>query len=55
MPAMDRERSALLIVDFQSRLMPAIDGSPAVIANARRLARHRGGSAAPPGNRSDPL
>jgi nicotinamidase-related amidase len=37
MPAMDREGSALLIVDFQSRLMPAIDNGPAVIANARRL------------------
>jgi nicotinamidase-related amidase len=37
MAATDRERSALLIVDFQSRLMPAIEGGPAVIANARRL------------------
>jgi hypothetical protein len=26
MPALDRETSALRLVDFQSRLMPAIDG-----------------------------
>jgi nicotinamidase-related amidase len=37
MSAMDRERSALLIVDFQSRLMPAIDNGSSVTANARRL------------------
>src|SRR5688572_23271580 len=37
MPTIDRERSTLLLVDFQSRLMPAIDGAPAAIANARRL------------------
>jgi len=37
MPAIDRDRSALLIVDFQSRLMPAIDGGSAAMANARRL------------------
>src|SRR5215469_6419722 len=37
MPAVDREHSALLIVDFQTRLMPAIDDGTAVIANARRL------------------
>jgi nicotinamidase-related amidase len=37
MLALDRERSALLIIDFQRRLMPAIDGGAAAVANARRL------------------
>jgi nicotinamidase-related amidase len=37
MPTIDRESSALLIVDFQSKLMPAIDDGVSVIANARRL------------------
>ncbi len=37
MPALDRETSALLVIDFQSRLMPAIVEGPAVVANARRL------------------
>ena len=37
MPAINRETSTLLLVDFQSRLMPAIDGGPVVVANARRL------------------
>lgn len=37
MSAIRRERSALLIVDFQSRLMPAIENGPSVTANARRL------------------
>lgn len=37
MPLIEREASALLIVDFQSRLMPAIEDGPAVVANARRL------------------
>jgi nicotinamidase-related amidase len=37
MPAIDRENSTLLIVDFQARLMPAIDDGAAIIANARRL------------------
>jgi nicotinamidase-related amidase len=32
-----RETSSLLIVDFQSRLMPAIAGGAALVANARRL------------------
>jgi nicotinamidase-related amidase len=36
-PKLDRASSALLIIDFQSRLMPAIEGAGAVIANARRL------------------
>ncbi|HKY94526.1 MAG TPA: isochorismatase family protein [Kiloniellales bacterium] len=34
---MDRERSQLLLIDFQARLMPAVDGAAAAIANARRL------------------
>ena len=37
MPALDRDRSVLLIVDFQSRLMPAIENGAALTANARRL------------------
>jgi hypothetical protein len=37
MPALDRDTSALLVVDFQTRLMPAIEDSAAVVANARRL------------------
>jgi nicotinamidase-related amidase len=37
MPVIDRERSILLVIDFQSRLMPAIEDGAAVVANARRL------------------
>lgn len=37
MLTLDRECSALLVIDFQSRLMPAIEGGAAAIANARRL------------------
>jgi nicotinamidase-related amidase len=37
MPAINRDRSALLTVDFQSRLMPAIHDAATVLANARRL------------------
>ncbi|HWB48468.1 MAG TPA: isochorismatase family protein [Stellaceae bacterium] len=37
MPALDRETSALLVIDFQSRLMPAIEDAAAVVANTRRL------------------
>jgi nicotinamidase-related amidase len=37
MPIIDRESSLLLVVDFQSRLMPAIENGAAVVANARRL------------------
>jgi nicotinamidase-related amidase len=37
MPVIERARAALLLVDFQSRLMPAIDGGASVVANARRL------------------
>jgi nicotinamidase-related amidase len=36
-PTIDRENSVLLVVDFQSRLMPAIDDGMSVVANARRL------------------
>lgn len=37
MPALDRDTSTLLLIDFQSRLMPAIAEGDAVVANARRL------------------
>jgi nicotinamidase-related amidase len=37
MPLIDRRHSALLLIDFQSRLMPAIDARDAVVANVRRL------------------
>jgi nicotinamidase-related amidase len=37
MPTLDRKNSALLVVDFQSKLMPAINEGEAVTANARRL------------------
>ncbi len=37
MGTMEAAASALLMVDFQARLMPAIAGREAVIANARRL------------------
>jgi len=37
MLTIDRATSTLLIVDFQSRLMPAIEGGALVVANARRL------------------
>ena len=37
MRTIDRDASALLVVDFQARLMPAIDGGAAAVANARRL------------------
>lgn len=37
MPVINRETSALLVVDFQSRLMPAIEDGAAVVANAQRL------------------
>ncbi len=37
MPTIKRESSALLIVDFQAKLMPAIEDARAVTANARRL------------------
>jgi nicotinamidase-related amidase len=37
MLTIDPVTSTLLIVDFQTRLMPAIEGGAAVVANARRL------------------
>jgi nicotinamidase-related amidase len=37
MRTINPEASALLLVDFQARLMPAIDGGASVLANARRL------------------
>jgi nicotinamidase-related amidase len=37
MLTIDRDTSSLLIVDFQSRLMPAIDNGIAAVANAERL------------------
>lgn len=37
MMTIDPNRSFLLVIDFQSRLMPAIDGGEAVIRNAKRL------------------
>lgn len=33
----DRDRSALLVIDFQAKLMPVIEAREAVVANARRL------------------
>lgn len=33
----DPDRSVLLVIDFQARLMPAISGGDAAVANARRL------------------
>jgi len=37
MRTIDRETSALLVMDFQARLMPVIDSGAAAVANARRL------------------
>lgn len=37
MLTLDRESSALLVIDFQGRLMPHIADGPAAVANARRL------------------
>lgn len=37
MPVIDRDNSSLLVVDFQSRLMPAIEEGQIAIGNARRL------------------
>ena len=37
MLTIERSRSALLLIDFQSRLMPAIADGPAVVGNAQRL------------------
>ena len=38
MPLIDAAQSQLLLIDFQTRLMPAIAGGAAAVANARRLA-----------------
>jgi nicotinamidase-related amidase len=37
MPVLDPKRSALVLVDFQERLMPAIEDGQDAVANARRL------------------
>ncbi len=37
MPALDADTSALMIIDIQDKLMPAISGGERVIANAARL------------------
>lgn len=37
MRTIDRDSSALLIIDVQARLMPAIAGADALVANLRRL------------------
>ena len=37
MLTLNRDSSALLLIDFQSRLMPAIADGAAIVANARRL------------------
>jgi nicotinamidase-related amidase len=37
MPIMRAETSTLLLIDFQAKLMPAIDHAAATLANARRL------------------
>jgi nicotinamidase-related amidase len=47
MLAIDRDSSALLIVDFQSRLMPAIEDGATIVANARRLLHAAGMFAVP--------
>ncbi|MFT4195661.1 isochorismatase family protein [Ottowia sp.] len=36
---LDADDSQLVLIDYQARLMPAIEGGPAVLANARRLAQ----------------
>jgi nicotinamidase-related amidase len=37
MLTIDRDRTTLLVIDFQQRLMPAIDGAGQIVANAGRL------------------
>jgi nicotinamidase-related amidase len=37
MPSMSHNSATLLMIDFQAKLMPAIDGAAAAIANAGRL------------------
>ena len=36
---LDAQESQLVLVDYQQRLMPAIDDGTAVLANAQRLAQ----------------
>ena len=36
---MDRESSALVIIDIQEKLLPVIDGRDAILENAARLAK----------------
>ena len=38
MPTLDPHASTLVLIDFQTRLMPAIDRGDAALANARKLA-----------------
>lgn len=47
MPLIDPARSLLLVVDVQSRLMPAIEAGDAAVANARRLVAAAGLLAVP--------
>ena len=37
MPLLNAAEARLVLIDFQQRLMPAIDRGPSVLANARRL------------------
>jgi nicotinamidase-related amidase len=37
MPLLDPDSATLVLIDLQAKLMPAIEGGAAVIANARRL------------------
>jgi len=37
MPVINVQRSTLIVIDFQARLMPAIEGGAAAAANVRRL------------------
>ena len=39
MLTLDAKTSMLLVIDFQARLTPAIDGAASAIANAQRLVR----------------
>lgn len=42
MPLLDPRRGLLLLIDFQTRLMPAIHDGPAVLRNAARLLQGAG-------------
>jgi nicotinamidase-related amidase len=41
-PVIERARSLLLVIDFQTRLMPAIEHGAVVVANAQRLLQAAG-------------